>query len=280
MNSWFSRHRAARRAITAAATALMTAVAFGTAAANASTAPATHEATAAQAMRSAVMPLAGNVPTEVTAALDKLEKSSQAFAQNFDKGSPSLTAVLLDKARASIGSGGVTTHLPNGAKFDVASATTYKAKSGNGPTILRLPLAGTNVAKASVLGITFNATTGAVISTSEMLIVGRENNSAQVTVWQDGVLSLNKITSAEGQVSDAGTASPTNSVAASDGFWSRLNNCLASLGIGWAVLSAITVACSFACVISAGTGCLLCILAAAGVTNANIAGCVAEASQG
>lgn len=280
LNSLLNRHRAGRRAITATAIALMTFVAFGTAAANASTAPATPEATAAQAMQSAVTPLPGNVPSEVTAALDKLEKSSQTFAQKYDKGDPSLTGVLLEKARASMGSGGVTTHLPSGAKFDVASATTYKTKSGGGQTILRLPLAGANLAKASVLGITFNPTTGAVISTSEMLIVGRENNSAQVTVWQDGVLSLNKIASEEGQVREANTVSPGNLVAASDGFWSRLNDCLAGLGIGWAVVTAITIACSVACVISAGTGCLLCILAAAGVTNANIAGCVAQASQG
>lgn len=261
-------------------TVLISAVAFGTAAGSAGAAPVVPAASVSQDVQSAMMPLSNDVPSEVTAALEKLQKSSDTFAAKFDKGDVNLTQRLLEKARLSMESGGVTTHLPVGAKFDVASATAYKTKSGNGPSILRLPLVGTNLAKASVLGITFNPDSGAVISTSEMLISGKENNSAQVSVWTDGRLSLNKITSAEGEVRDANTALPANLAAAADGFWSRLNNCLASLGIGWAVVTAITIACSVACVASAGTGCLLCILAAAGVTNANIAACVAQASQG
>lgn len=262
-------------------TVLVSAIGFGTAAGSAGAAPVVPAATSvSQDVQSAMMPLSGDVPTEVEAALDKLQKSSDTFAAKFDKGDVNLTQSLLEQARLSMESGGVTTHLPVGAKFDVASATAFKTKSGDGPSILRLPLAGANLAKASVLGITFNPDNGAVISTSEMLISGKENNSAQVSVWTDGRLSLNKIASAEGEIRDADTALPANLAAAADGFWSRLNDCLASLGIGWAVVAAISVACSIACVASAGTGCLLCILAAAGVTNANIAGCVAQASQG
>ncbi|SES03510.1 hypothetical protein SAMN05216188_12022 [Lentzea xinjiangensis] len=226
------------------------------------------------------MSLPGDVPGEVKATLGKLEKSSQVFSETFSKGDLSLTERLTEHVRRAVESGTITTHLPSGAKFDVASATAYTPKNGDGPSILRLPLAGTNLARASVLGVTFDSRTGAVVATTEMVISGAENNSAHVTVWNNGVLSLNKIASSDGQVRDTGVVPATTLSAASDGFWERLNDCLAGLGIPWAVVTAIAVACSAACVISAGTGCLLCILAAAGVTQANIAGCVAEASQG
>ena len=253
MKSLFNHHRAL-----VAATVVATTVAFGTGAA------------------SAEVP----VPAEVHATLDQLEKSSQAFSARFDQGDQNLTGQLIDRAHQSIASGALRVHLPNGARFDTESATSYRPKGGGGPSILRLPLAGANLARASVLGITFDPDTGATISTTEMLIAAAADNSAQVSVWNNGELALNKIVSAEGQIRESDIAPPANFAAAADGFWTRLNNCLASLGIGWAVVTAIAIACSAACVVSAGTGCVLCILAAAGITNANIAGCVAEASQG
>ncbi|MEV6236870.1 hypothetical protein [Lentzea sp. NPDC051838] len=258
MKSLF-HHRGLCRALSVAI-ALATGVAFGTAGATAKTAPA-------------------DVPGEVSATMEKLDRSSQVFAEEFDQAGAGLAAELTGRARQAIASGQVRAHLPNGARFDAESATAYTSKGG-GPSILRLPLAGPSLARPSVLGVTFDPGSGAVLFTTEMLITGAADNSAHVTVWNNGELALNKITTADGQVRESDAAPPVAFAAASDGFWSRLNDCLASLGIGWAVVTAIAVACSAACVVSAGTGCLLCILAAAGITNANIAGCVAEASQG
>lgn len=266
--------------ILSVATALVTGVAFGANLGTAVAATSPQGSTVSQTGSPLLSALPSGVPDEVQETLTKLERNSRSLEEDFDRGESGLTQRLTESARSSIASGVVETHLPAGAKFDAQAAVTYIPKSDNGLVTLRLPVAGGGLAAVSALGVTFDVDTGSVVSTSEMLFSSREDNSAQATVWNNGELSLNKVVSAEGTVREADFTPPTNVVAAADGFWGRLNNCLASLGIGWALVTAITVACSAACVVTAGTGCMLCIIAAAGVTNANIAGCVAEASQG
>lgn len=279
MKSFFFNCRRSHRALVIVTT-LLTGVVSGATFDTASAAPLVHGIPVSQDGQSTVTSLPRDIPDGVKGTFEKLEKSSVALKSKFDKGDASLTRNLTEKARLSIAAGALTTHLPNGAEFNTESATTYIPKDGGGPTILRLPLVGGNLAKPSVLGVMVDPKTDSVVFTTEMLISALDSNSVQVTVWNDGKLSLNKIASAEGQVRDAGVAPSVNIAAAADGFWGRLNDCLAGLGIGWAAVTAISVACSVACVVTAGTGCALCIIAAAGVTNANIAGCIAQASQG
>lgn len=61
---------------------------------------------------------------------------------------------------------------------------------------------------------------------------------------------------------------------ASAGFWSDFNDCLASQGIaGWAI-TALSVACGFACIGTAGAGCVPCLLGAGLLTEGVVAYCV------
>lgn len=163
MNSLFLRRRRSLRALIVA-TVLVTGVESGTTFATASAEPLEHETPVSQGQS-----LPEGVPSDVKATFEKLEKNSLALKERFNEGDVSLTRRLIEKVRLSIANGTLTTHLPNGAKFDTESATTYIPKAGDGPTILRLPLTEGNLANPSVLGITFDPKTGALIFTTEML---------------------------------------------------------------------------------------------------------------
>ncbi len=57
--------------------------------------------------------------------------------------------------------------------------------------------------------------------------------------------------------------------------WKKLNSCLNSIGISWAILAVISVACSAAC--ATMVACAPCIAAMAGFTGGTITGCVKRA---
>jgi hypothetical protein len=57
--------------------------------------------------------------------------------------------------------------------------------------------------------------------------------------------------------------------------WKRLNNCLNSIGISWAVIAILGVACGAAC--ATMVLCAPCLAAAAGFTTGTIAKCVSNA---
>lgn len=59
--------------------------------------------------------------------------------------------------------------------------------------------------------------------------------------------------------------------------WQVLNDCLASQGISWALISVIGVVCSAACVGSGGTACVPCIAGLAGANTTVIGFCVGRA---
>jgi len=58
-------------------------------------------------------------------------------------------------------------------------------------------------------------------------------------------------------------------------FWSCLNNCLASMGIASWALTALSIACGFLCVCTAGTGCIVCLGASAIVATNILNYCIA-----
>ncbi|TWT27730.1 hypothetical protein [Planomicrobium sp. CPCC 101110] len=63
------------------------------------------------------------------------------------------------------------------------------------------------------------------------------------------------------------------------GWWSNFNDCLSSQGIaGWAITS-LSVICGFACIGSAGAGCVPCLLGAGLLTEGVIAYCIGMAGM-
>ena len=96
------------------------------------------------------------------------------------------------------------------------------------------------------------------------------DNKVQVRLWNDGKLSANKTvvnldTGSKGGIEPLGMN------------WGKLNQCLNSIGINWAVLAVISVACGWACALTAGAGCIYCLSAATGWTGGSISGCVYRA---
>ncbi|WP_203815666.1 hypothetical protein [Paractinoplanes ferrugineus] len=58
--------------------------------------------------------------------------------------------------------------------------------------------------------------------------------------------------------------------------WSKLNNCLASMGIPWAVITLLSVACGIACALTAGFACAACLLEAGAGTLSTIQYCLSK----
>lgn len=96
------------------------------------------------------------------------------------------------------------------------------------------------------------------------------DNKVQVRLWNDGKLSANK-TIVNPNAGSNGEIQPLGMN------WGKLNQCLNSIGINWAVLAVISVACGWACALTAGAGCIYCLSAATGWTGGSISACVYEA---
>ncbi|WP_263119598.1 hypothetical protein [Cellulomonas sp. RIT-PI-Y] len=88
-------------------------------------------------------------------------------------------------------------------------------------------------------------------------------------MWADGVLVQDlTLLDPEAEVSSAEVVPVGLS-------WKKLNNCLNQIGINWAVLAVISVACSAAC--ATMVACAPCIAVAAGWTGGSIGACVKHA---
>ncbi|MBO1515000.1 hypothetical protein [Metabacillus bambusae] len=61
--------------------------------------------------------------------------------------------------------------------------------------------------------------------------------------------------------------------------WSVLNNCLASQGISWTVIAVVGVVCGGICLVTAGAGCVWCIMVEASATGSVAAMCVKKAAE-
>ncbi len=96
------------------------------------------------------------------------------------------------------------------------------------------------------------------------------DNKVQVRLWNDGKLSVDKTIVNP----DAGSKGEIRPMGMN---WGKLNQCLNSIGINWAVLAVISVACGWACALTAGAGCIYCLSAATGWTGGSISGCIYRA---
>lgn len=96
------------------------------------------------------------------------------------------------------------------------------------------------------------------------------DNKVQVRLWNDGKLSANK-TVVNFDTRSKGTIEPLGMN------WGKLNRCLNRIGINWAVLAVISVACGWACALTVGAGCIYCLSAATGWTGGSISSCVHRA---
>jgi hypothetical protein len=129
----------------------------------------------------------------------------------------------------------------------------------DGTTLVVFPLTGGQLTH-SALTVSFSPAGDAHVF--EMLLREISSTSGSVEYWVDGKKAVD-------QVVDSSMPSTKG--------WSQFVSCLNSSGVAAWLVTAISIACSAICVVTAGTACVACIAAAAGATSGAIGYCIKNA---
>ncbi|MFA0851603.1 MULTISPECIES: hypothetical protein [unclassified Curtobacterium] len=214
-------------------------------------------ATAAIALVGVVAPTRADASSAVTATDPSgtgrlIQLASQLRAEGGSRGSSAVSA-----ARETGYS------VRSGLEPDWAGASAY---SYEGADVVSVPLLGTDVPEMTKLSF---VTVDGETAITEMASAMTSTTVVHFAMWQDGQLTKNVDLT---QGSDAERASSIGTYGLD---WKRLNNCLNSIGISWAVIAVLGVACGAAC--ATMVLCAPCLAAAAGFTTGTIAKCVSNA---
>ena len=151
----------------------------------------------------------------------------------------------------------------SGLRLDVEAARAFETPEG---TVLRIPFdSRTGVLPHSNVSAVVEGSE--VLGWSEMVLTPRSAESGRVQTWVNGAPEVDRIVEA-----------PRPTVRSS--WWSRFSSCLNSAGVAAWVITALSIACSAACVVTAGVGCIACLTAASAVTSGTISFCAGKASRG
>lgn len=145
--------------------------------------------------------------------------------------------------------------------WDAAAAYSYE-----GADVVSVPLVGTDVPEMTKLSF---VTTDGTTAITEMASAMTSSTAVHFAMWQDGQLTKNV------DLVRGADAEQASSIGTYGLDWKRLNNCLNSIGISWAVIAILGVACGAAC--ATMVLCAPCLAAAAGFTTGTIAKCVSNA---
>lgn len=149
----------------------------------------------------------------------------------------------------------------SGLAMDYPAAT---VEVHDGTRYVTVPLLGTDLPEVSK--VTF-VVGGGVTQVVEMASRMVDPSTVELRMWQDGRQTEN-VRLSNPEVADGGIAQVGVD-------WRKLNSCLNSIGINWAVLAVISVACAAAC--ATMVACAPCIAAMAGWTGGSIGACVKRA---
>ncbi|WP_420366296.1 hypothetical protein AAEP80_05730 [Curtobacterium sp. L3-7] len=221
-------------------------------------------ATAFVAADAAAIALVGAIAPTSARAAEVDELGGYSGAGHIGRLASELSELAPASAEMAIGDAQRIRYEPrSGLTMDWAAATAYDYESS---TVVSVPLSGTDI--PAMTKVSF-LTSGGATSVTEMASGMVSATEAHFAMWQDGTLTKNvQLTegSAEAQQSSIGTHGLD---------WNRLNNCLNSIGISWAVIAILGVACGAAC--ATAVLCAPCLAAAAGFTTGTIAKCVSNA---
>jgi hypothetical protein len=151
----------------------------------------------------------------------------------------------------------------SGLEADWSAAATY---SYEGADVVSVPLLGTDVPEMTKLSF---VTAGGATTVTEMASAMTSSRTVHFAMWQDGQRTKNV------DLTQGENAEQASSIGTYGLDWKRLNNCLNSIGISWAVIAILGVACGAAC--ATAVLCAPCLAAAAGFTTGTIAKCVSNA---
>jgi hypothetical protein len=180
---------------------------------------------------------------------------SQADAWRASSDETTSAAVMTWKERAG--------RSASGLRLDVEAARAFETSGG---TVLRIPFD----SRAGVLpqsNVSAVVEGAEVLGWSEMVLTPRSAESGRVQTWVNGAPEVDRL---------VGAQTPT----VRSSWWSRFSSCLNSAGVAAWAITALSIACSAACVVTAGVGCIACLTAASAVTSGTISFCAGKASRG
>ncbi|MFI6076040.1 hypothetical protein ACIA5C_31270 [Actinoplanes sp. NPDC051343] len=172
---------------------------------------------------------------------------------------------------SQVDSGAVSLKAVDPSKLLWSDAEVVQAKEGG--RAVRVPA---SEARGDESAVAFILHGDHIASVMEQKFSPVSSTALRLQFYFDGQLRLDKVAdSATKVVSDyadwapGGAATPALS-------WSKLNNCLASMGIPWAVITLLSVACGIACALTAGFACAACLLEAGAGTLSTIQYCLSK----
>ncbi|MDM7889329.1 hypothetical protein QUG98_12800 [Curtobacterium sp. RHCJP20] len=194
----------------------------------------------------------GSSTTSTERGIRDLVEQAQSWDALSDSETTAAVAVWSGSGRTS----------SSGLPLDLARAQAFVTVDG---TVLRLPFAeGADVLPESSVTAVLDG--GRVRTWSELVLTPTTADSGRLQTWINGIAGLDRDV----------TAQP----AARSTWWSRFSSCLNSAGVAAWAITALTIACSAACLVTAGVGCIACITAAGAATSGTISFCAGKASRG
>lgn len=132
--------------------------------------------------------------------------------------------------------------------------------TSDGSMIISVPLTGTNTPEVTKVSYIQNEGTWNIM---ELSVHQDSKDQASLKMWMDGNLVRDQL------IHRASDDLPYGMN------WGRLKSCLVNdANLNWVVLSSLATICSVACLVSAGTACVLCVAGVAGFNTGTIGECV------
>lgn len=179
-----------------------------------------------------------------------------------------LNSVQLDQAKTSMQNLG---YAPlSGLKQDFSQAKIFQM----GDVVIgRIQLTGSNLPALS--SVMYRIGADGKIVTSEIAAGLISASQMHLAIWDNGTLTKNNLVTKDGTT---GQTQITNASIHTVGLnWGKFNDCLNNLGINWAILAGIGIACAAACAATVGAGCLICLSGAAGFWGGSVEICFQRA---
>lgn len=184
-------------------------------------------------------------------------------------------AALISVTRGDLAEDAVTTH---GIDTDNLQWDDTRVFVNDDKHMVQVPAAQSDEDPSSLT--VFYDSQDTVVDTVEILFIPVSQSALRVQAWQNEDSQVDNVVDSESKMivdtSDWDGSLPSGPSTYVD--WSELNDCLAGLGISWAVIAGLSVVCSVACLGTAGWGCAVCISAAGAGTATNVYHCVKQAS--
>jgi hypothetical protein len=215
-------------------------------------------------------------PTRSSVALTQTQTDGPAISDPEPLPTEVRDQLLAEHADALVAHSGLT--------FDLDRAEALQAGDLQ---VLRVPAApDQGVIEPSSLSVIVDAN-GAQVSVIETAFSPSSDSSGDAKIWTDGQLTFDQVVNESDPIPNnandavstlmSSGVTPLNDYVEGD-WWGNLNKCLSAAGIAGWTITALAIACSAACIGTAGVLCVPCLVALTGGAAGTVSFCVREAT--